>query len=119
MLRQPRQLISAGIAILLGVAFVAATFVFSASLNAGMTKLVAGMVGDAKVVVSPSENTYTPVTQQLTDTVSKVPGITHSKKIVQGSATLRLDGQDNHALISSQPDLRLADHVVRGHARQG
>lgn len=119
MLRQPRQLISAGIAILLGVAFVAATFVFSASLNAGMTKLVAGMVGDAKVVVSPSENTYTPVTQQLTDTVSKVPGITHSKKIVQGSATLRLDGQDNHALISSQPDLSSQTTLFEGTLAKG
>ncbi|MGX8777259.1 ABC transporter permease [Propionibacterium freudenreichii] len=119
MLRQPRQLISAGIAILLGVAFVAATFVFSASLNAGMTKLVAGMVGDAKVVVSPSETTYTPVTQQLTDTVSKVPGITHSKKIVQGSATLRLDGQDNHALISSQPDLSSQTTLFEGTLAKG
>lgn len=119
MLRQPRQLISAGIAILLGVAFVAATFIFSASLNAGMTKLVAGMVGDAKVVVSPSENYYTPVSEQLATTVSKVPGITGSKKIVQGSATLQLDGQENRALIGSQPVLSSETTLFEGMLAKG
>ncbi|MDK9354482.1 FtsX-like permease family protein [Propionibacterium freudenreichii] len=119
MLRQPRQLISAGIAILLGVAFVAATFVFSASLNAGMTKLVAGMVGDAKVAVSPSDKVYTPVTPQQADTVSKVPGITRAKKIVQGSATLQVDGQDNRALISSQPDLSSETTLFEGTLAKG
>ncbi len=112
MLRQPRQLISAAIAILLGVAFVAATLVFSSSLNNGMTTLVAGQVGDAKVVVTPAENGQDPdstsqpsISREIRDEIAGVAGVTDTRDVVEGAARMTVDGQQNYIALASQPQL--------------
>lgn len=111
MLRQPRQLISAALAIVLGVAFVAATLVFGASLNAGVSQMAAGQVNGAAVVITAGRSTITP---EFADAAASLPGVTGSRKIVSGSTQALVEGVPEFLPIQSQPAPTADTQIVDG-----
>ncbi len=56
MKKNVRMLIPAGIAVLIGTAFIAATLLFSNALDASMTETQTVLYGDANYAVTPAQN---------------------------------------------------------------
>lgn len=76
MLREPRRLLSVGIAIALGVAFMTATLLFGASLNAAIRDLAGAQLRDAAVVVSPgSDANAGPLDEAAIEEIRSAPGV--------------------------------------------
>lgn len=77
MLREPRRLLSAGLAIVLGIAFVTATLLLGDTLNAAVRRQAAESVGDASVVVSAVSGPNTGFLRpDAVDTIRRLPGVT-------------------------------------------
>lgn len=120
MLRQPRQLLSAGIAIVLGIAFVAATLVFGASLNAGIRELAAGQVGDTAVVIttsgtnSSSETPEHAIPAAVVDEVAALPTVSGTRTIVSGYTQALVDGTTGYLAVSSEPPSSGTTGIVDG-----
>lgn len=99
---QSRRLVAPGVAILLGVAFIAATLTLGASFRNGVVKSMAGTIGDASVVVGRDysvENAKV-ISPAMADDVRKLAGVTGVRAVAQGSATL--DNGDNGSFMFLQ-----------------
>lgn len=83
-MRQLRQLISAGLAIALGVAFVATTLLFTASANKSVADAAAGPVDGSAVVVTASSGAEPVlVSADQVRAIAKVPGVTGVRTVVK------------------------------------
>lgn len=112
MLRQPRHLLSAAIAIVLGVAFVAATLILGASMDEGVRQMAAGQVNGAAVVITGQDQ---PVPAELADRAAALPGVTGSRKIVDGVGQALVDGAPSTVSVQSQPASSATTRLVDGH----
>lgn len=87
MLTQPRRLVSAALAIMLGVAFVAAALALGSTFTATIAQAAAGSIGDSSLVVTtrkpapgaPSTEPGPRITQQYADAVRALPGVTGTR----------------------------------------
>lgn len=80
MLREPRRLLSSALAILLGVAFTAATLLLGASLSRSYADQVAGRAGEAAVIV---ESKGEGLPADLPDAISALPGVTGVRPLIE------------------------------------
>jgi len=77
MLREPRRLIASIIAIAVGVAFAAATFFLSASLEKSVDAQLAGPAADASLVVFMNEFGGQMVPPSVVAKAKQLPGVSH------------------------------------------
>ena len=112
MLREPRRLIASIIAIAVGVAFAAATFFLSASLEQSINAQVAGSAQGASIVVASDRGGLVP--PALVTKLSQLPGVTgvhasaysfYEEKTSQGSQPL---------ILREMPDASSSTKVVDG-----
>ena len=112
MLREPRRLIASIIAIAVGVAFAAATFFLSASLEQSINAQIAGPAQGASLVVSAGS--MGPVPPELITKLAAQPGVTRvhataiaifEEKTSTGSETL---------VLRELPDAGSATKLVQG-----
>ena len=112
MLREPRRLIASIIAIAVGVAFAAATFFLSASLEKSINAQVAGPAEGASLVVSSGQGGMVP--PAFLTKLAQQPGVTR----VHGTAFSfyqEKTGRGAQALILREmPDTGSATAVVDG-----
>ncbi|SPF67832.1 FtsX-like permease family [Propionibacterium ruminifibrarum] len=119
MLRQPRRLISAGIAIALGVAFMTATLLFGSSLSAAVRDLAGGQVGDAAAVVTANENEdATPIDRQVVDAVAAVPGVERTRALYESWAQLSRMGAQTQVGVNNLPELTEKTTLAEGRLPQ-
>ncbi|WP_316670894.1 ABC transporter permease, partial [uncultured Propionibacterium sp.] len=119
MLRQPRRLLSAGIAIVLGVAFMTTTLLFGASLTASVRELAGGQIGNAAVVVSPGDDQQaTTVDQQVIDAVSRTSGVESTRANYQSWVLFSRTGAQNEIEVDNLPRLTDRTSLVEGRIPQ-
>ncbi|RLP08183.1 ABC transporter permease [Propionibacterium australiense] len=119
MIRQPRRLLSAGIAIALGVTFMTATLLFASSLNASIRELAAGQVRDAAVVISPGDHEDAkPIEQQTVDAVAATPGVEQARAAYGSWAQLFRMGAKAQVGVNNLPELTDKTTLVEGRLPQ-
>ena len=108
MLTQPRRLISAAIAVLLGVAFVAAALGVGAALSATVERSARTSIGDAAVVVSPTQERgrppADPVSGAYVDAARALPGVTAVKPLVSTFVMQQTSGQIAATAAETTPE---------------
>ncbi len=92
MLREPRRLIASVVAIAAGVAFVAATLILSASLEATLNRSFVGQASGSAVIVQPragaaqsngdGEGGTSIISAEVAAAIDKAPGVTGSRRVV-------------------------------------
>ena len=97
MLREPRRLIASIIAIAVGVAFAAATFFLSASLEKSINSQVAGPAEGASVIVSVNQGGMVP--PALVTKLGQQPSVT--KVHATAMAGLRAEDQQGQRVHHS------------------
>ncbi|TNY35285.1 ABC transporter permease [Thermomonospora catenispora] len=80
------RMLLTGLAIMLGVGFIAGTFVLTDSMQAGIDEEFAGSAGKVDVAVLPSEGRRLPAS--TVQTVRSVPGVTEVHAMIRGDAAL-------------------------------
>lgn len=114
MLRQPRRLASAGIAIVLGVAFITTALLFGSSLDRSTRDLAAGQVGDASLVVSSSGAEGARFPTRVVGELAAQPGVTGTRAIVSGLARTSNGGAQAHLVVQNQPPLSERTRLTQG-----
>lgn len=114
MLRQPRRLASAGIAIVLGVAFITTALLFGSSLDRSTRDLAAGQVGDASLVVSSSGAEGARLPTRVVGELAAQPGVTGTRAIVSGLARTSNGGAQAHLVVQNQPPLSERTRLTQG-----
>jgi len=112
MLREPRRLIASIIAIAVGVAFAAATFFLSASLEKSINTQVAGPAAGASVVVSSSAGGPVPVS--LIPKLKALPGVTKVHAVLQAYFEQKTSKGSQFIILREMPDADSATKVVEG-----
>ena len=112
MLREPRRLIASIIAIAVGVAFAAATFFLSASLEKSINTQVAGPAAGASVVVSSSAGG--PVPASLIPKLKALPGVTKVHAVLQAYFEQKTSKGSQFIILREMPDADSATKVVEG-----
>ena len=113
MKKNVRMLIPAGIAVLIGTAFIAATLLFSNALDASMTETQTVLYGDANYAVTPAQNAPDSVYENTVgdfhiDRLEAVDGVECARPNVEGPITY--SSQDRHAsgvVIATSRDAKL------------
>lgn len=94
-----RMLIPAGIAIMIGTAFIAATFLFGNALNASMGKNATAGYGGANYVVGASEpnseNSYTSLADLNLDQIRAVPGVEGARPEIASQISVSKDAENS------------------------
>ena len=117
MLRQPRRLLSAGIAIVLGVAFVTAALLFGSSLNASVRQLAGREIGDAAAVITPPDDgnsssaSESVIDQSVIDAVNGAPGVQGTRALYRSYAVLTSSGAQAQIGVDNLPRLEDALEV--------
>ena len=123
MKKNVRMLIPAGIAVLIGTAFIAATLLFSNALDASMTETQTVLYGDANYAVTPAQNAPDSVYENTVgdfhiDRLEAVDGVECARPNVEGPITY--SSQDRHAsgvVIATSRDAKLLPvSIVEGRA---
>ncbi|WP_217949688.1 ABC transporter permease [Bifidobacterium pseudolongum] len=123
MKKNVRMLIPAGIAVLIGTAFIAATLLFSNALDASMTETQTVLYGDANYAVTPAQNAPDSVYENTVgdfhiDRLEAVDGVEGARPNVEGPITY--SSQDRHAsgvVIATSRDAKLLPvSIVQGRA---
>ena len=123
MKKNVRMLIPAGIAILIGTAFIAATLLFSNALDASMSETQTVQFGDANYAVAPTQNAPDSVYENTVgdfhiDRLEAVKGVEGARPNVMGEVTY--GSQDRHAsgvVIATSRDTELLPvSIVQGRA---
>ena len=112
MLREPRRLIASIIAIAVGVAFAAATFFLSASLEKSISAQVAGPAQGASLVVLSTYKDMVP--PALITKLSKQPGVTKVHATATSMFEQRTSSGSVYLLLRELPDADSATKVVDG-----
>lgn len=121
MIREPRRMISAGIAIALGVAFVAATMLLGSSLRQTMRNAAEAQVGGAAVVVSlPTKPTpETVIDESTAAAIAKVPGVTGVRANATSFTRVQLPQGAQYAVVGILPSLSASTTLASGRLPQG
>ena len=123
MKKNVRMLIPAGIAVLIGTAFIAATLLFSNALDASMTETQTVLYGDANYAVTPAQNAPDSVNENTVgdfhiDRLEAVDGVEGARPNVEVPITY--SSQDRHAsgvVIATSRDAKLLPvSIVQGRA---
>ncbi|MDN5715735.1 MAG: ABC transporter permease [Janibacter sp.] len=111
---QSRQYLAPGLAVILGIAFIASTLVLTGTLNASIRSSVAGQYAPYASVVVPqgsSDEIPTEVAQQI----ASVDGVETVDPVRTGTGMLRTAGGESFAMITTES--AVAPHaVVEGRA---
>lgn len=121
MFTHPRRMISAALAVVLGVAFVAAALFIGNSLSTAMERTVAGAVGDATVVVSRDKNAQKDVPtipDSYVASVRAVPGVTEVRERVSRVLFQDLGGHRGAVNATTVPRLGAGTQLVSGRLPQ-
>lgn len=113
MLREPRRLIASIIAISVGVAFAAATFFLSASLEKSINAQVAGPANGASLVVS-AQDSSSPVPESLLTTLRGLPGVTKVHGVASSYVEQKTGGGTQYLILRELPDPDYSTTVVDG-----
>ena len=122
MLRQPRRLLSAGIAIILGVTFITVALLLGSSLDQSVRDMAAGKVGDASVAVDSAQDEGEQqdpadaqrVSDQVVEDLAAQPGVTGTRAIITGYAWTLDEGAQAQLLIQNQPPMTERTKLTRG-----
>ena len=112
MLREPRRLIASIIAIAVGVAFAAATFFLSASLEKSINSQVAGMAAGASLVVSSTNQDTVP--PALITKLAQQPGVTKVHATAMSIFEEKTSRGSEALFLRELPDPGSATKVVDG-----
>ena len=112
MLREPRRLIASVIAIAVGVAFAAATFFLSASLEQSINAQVAGPAQGASLVVSSDRGGMVPPT--LITSLKQQPGVTKVTASAVSIFEQKTGGGSQYLVLRELPEPGSATTVVTG-----
>lgn len=112
MLREPRRLIASIIAIAVGVAFAAATFFLSASLEKSINTQVAGPAVGASLVISSTAGG--PVPASLVPKLKALPGVTKVHGVLQAYVEQKTSKGSQYLILRELPDAGSATKVVEG-----
>lgn len=121
MLREPRRLLSAALAIVLGVAFVAATLLLGSSLSATMNDAAARELGSSAAVVTRPNSTApsNALTNALADRLRGVSGATDVRRV--GATFTRVQAGEQSAMVGvgTAPALSARTTLVDGRLPAG
>jgi len=112
MLREPRRLIASIIAIAVGVAFAAATFFLSASLEKSINSQVAGAAEGASLVVSAGPGGM--VSPQVVTKLTQQPGVTKVHATTYAYFEQKTSKGSQYLILREMPDADSATKVVAG-----
>jgi len=112
MLREPRRLIASIIAIAVGVAFAAATFFLSASLEKSINSQVAGPAEGASVVVSIAQGGLVP--PALVTKLKQQPGVTKVHATAMAGYEQKTSKGSEFIILRELPDADSATKVIEG-----
>ena len=112
MLREPRRLIASVIAIAVGVAFAAATFFLSASLEKSINSQVAGPAQGASLVVSADRGGLVPPT--VISKLKQQPGVTKVHGTALAGFEEKTSKGSQYLILRELPDADSATKVIQG-----
>lgn len=116
MLTSPRRLLSAALAIVLGVGFVAASLMLATSMDATLRAAAGGAIRDAKVVLTQNqESPEAPqLTQQYVDALAALPGVERVRPVVNTYAMSIGAGNMQMVQMQTVPELTDRTTLVTG-----
>ncbi len=112
MLREPRRLIASIIAIAVGVAFAAATFFLSASLEKSINAQVAGPAEGASVVVSSGRGGM--ISPTLVTKLAEQPGVTKVHADAYAFFEQKTSKGSQYLILRQMPDADSSTKVIDG-----
>lgn len=115
MLREPRRLVSAALAIVLGIAFVTTTLLLGAAMSDAVSRNAAGSVGDASVVVTrPQGPKAATISAETVDAARRLPGVTGGDAEISTMIWQRLAGRTAPTSAQSVPTLSELTRLAQG-----
>ena len=114
---QSRQFLAPGLAVVLGVAFVAATLVLTGTMNASIRDAVAGQYSSYSAVVTPSKGEET-LPAGVADRISHTDGVANVDPVRSGSGMIGRSADASPAMITTESSL-VPHPVLEGRAPQG
>ena len=114
----PRRLLSAAVAIFIGVAFVAATLVLGDTFKATLGRDAAGQVGDSAVVVTTSRSVGEPISAAYVDAVRATPGVASARPSVVRYVTQQAGNGGVSLRLSTVPPLTATTRLTAGRLPQ-
>lgn len=116
MLNSPRRLLSAALAIVLGVGFVAASLMLATSMDATLRAAAGGAIRDAKVVLTQNpESPEAPrLTQEYVDALAALPGVERVRPVVNTYAMSIGGGNMQMVQLQTVPELTDRTTLVTG-----
>lgn len=119
-MRRTRQLVSAGLAIALGVAFVATTLLLTASAQRSIQQIAAGPVDGAAVVLSSSARGELPplVAPEQLEPIRSLPGVQRVRPVVDVPLLQRLANHSSPLGAYSLPEVSDRTTLVSGRLPQ-
>ncbi|WP_246297177.1 FtsX-like permease family protein [Janibacter cremeus] len=100
---QSRQYLAPGLAVVLGVAFVAATLALTGTLSSSVRAAVAGQYAPYSGVVVPGPDG--PIPEDLAAQVAGIDGVEAVDPVRSGSAMLRGGGGESFAMVTTESEI--------------
>lgn len=116
MLSSPRRLLSAALALVLGIGFVAATLILGTSLDASLRAAAGGAIRDAKVVLTADNDSPEPLalTDAYIDEVAALPGVDRVRPTVDTFAMNVTGNSAQMFKLMTPPELTDRTRLVEG-----
>lgn len=112
---QSRQYLAPGLAVVLGVAFIAATLALTGTMNSSIRQSVAGQYAPYESVVVPPPGTSEELPAGVADEVAGVHGVSDVDPVRSGPGLLRTATGESYAMITTESTV--APHpVIEGRA---
>lgn len=106
---QSRRYLAPGLAVVLGIAFIAATLVLTDTLSSSMKQSVAGQYEPYSAVVAPPEGS-TEMPASVLDDVTTADGVESVDAVRESSAMMRAGSGELYATVTTAPES--ADHQI-------
>ncbi len=106
---QSRRYLAPGLAVVLGIAFIAATLVLTDTLSSSMKQSVAGQYERYSAVVAPAEDADE-LPASLLDEVTTADGVESVDAIRQSGAMMRAGSGELYSMVTTAPEN--ADHEI-------
>ena len=115
-LSSPRRLLSAALALVLGIGFVAATLILGTSLDASLRAAAGGAIRDAKVVLTADNDSPEPLalTDAYIDEVAALPGVDRVRPTVDTFAMNVTGNSAQMFKLMTPPELTDRTRLVEG-----
>ena len=116
MLTSPRRLLSAALALALGVGFVAAALMLATSLDATLRTAAGGAIRDAKVVLTENGDVPDPLalTDEYVTRLGDVPGVERVRTVVTTQAMSPAGTHLSMFVLQTVPELTERTTLVTG-----